>query len=62
MKKKKRKTNKMGKIIKTMGMVFTVDDDVWSAVFNIQCAFQNMERRACLNERLRENIAKFRRE
>ena len=45
-----------------MGMVFPVDDDVWSAVFNVQYAFPNMERRACLNERLRENIAKFRRE
>ena len=45
-----------------MGMVFPVDDDVWNAVFNIQYAFPIMERRACLNERLRENIAKFRRE
>ena len=45
-----------------MGMVFTVGDDVWSAVFKIQCAFPNMERRACLNERLREILAKFRRE
>ena len=33
-------------------MVFTFDDDVWSAVFKIQCAFPNMDRRACLNERL----------
>ena len=44
-----------------MGMVFTVGDDVWSAVFKIWCAFPNMERRACLNERLRENMAKIRR-
>ena len=56
------KTNKIGKIIKTMGMVFTVGDDVWSAVFKIQCAFPDMERRACLNERLRENMEKVRRE
>ena len=43
-----------------MGMVFTVGDDVWSAVFKIQYAFPNMERRACLNETLRENMAKIR--
>ena len=32
-------------------MVFTVDDDFWSAVFNIQCAFPNMEGVAMLNEK-----------
>ena len=42
--------------------MFTIGDDVWGAVFRIQCAFPNMERRVCLNKRLRENIAKFRRE
>ena len=43
-----------------MGLVFTVGDDVWSAVFKIQYAFPNEERRAYLNERLRENMAKIR--
>ena len=43
-------------------MVLTVGDDVWSAVFKIQCAFPNMERRACLNEKLKENMAEIRRE
>ena len=32
-------------------MVLTVGDDVWGALFRIQCAFPNMERRACLNEK-----------
>ena len=57
------KTKKIGKIIKTIGMVFTFDDDVWSAVFKIQCAFPNMDRRACLNERLYIHLSmKIRRE
>ena len=43
-------------------MVLTVGDDVWSAAFKIQCAFPNMERRACLNEKLKENMAEIRRE
>ena len=42
-------------------MVFTVGDDVWSAVFKIQYAFPNRERRAYLNQRLRGNMAKIRR-
>ena len=33
-----------------MGMVFTVGDDVWSAVFEIQYAFPNMECEAMLTE------------
>ena len=47
---------------KQRGMVLTVGDDVWSAAFKIQCAFPNMERRACLNEKLKENMAEIRRE
>ena len=43
-------------------MVLTVGDDVWSAVFNVQCAFPNMERRACQDEKLKENMAKITRE
>ena len=39
-------------------MVFTLGDDVWSAVFKIQCAFPNMDRRACLNERLKKKYGK----
>ena len=33
------------------GMVLTVGDDVWGAVFRIQCAFPNMEGVAMLNEK-----------
>ena len=43
-------------------MVLTVGDNLWGAVFKIQCAFPNIERRACLNEKLKENMAKIRRE
>ena len=44
-------------------MVFTFDDDVWSAVLKIQCAFPNMDRRPCLNERLYIHLSmKIRRE
>ena len=39
--------------------MLTVDNDVWSAVFKIWCAFPNMERRACLNERLTENMVRI---
>ena len=31
-------------------MVLTVGDDLWGAVFKIQCAFPNMEGVAMLNE------------
>ena len=31
-------------------MVFTIGDDVWGAVFRIQCAFPNMKGVAMLNE------------
>ena len=41
-------------------MVLTVGDDVWSAVFKIQCALPNMQTGACLNEKLKENMAKIR--
>ena len=42
--------------------MLTVGDNHWGAVFKIQCAFPNIERRACLNRKLKENMAKIRRE
>ena len=42
--------------------MLNVGDDVWHAVVRIQCAFSGIERRACLNEKLKENLAKITRE
>ena len=42
------KSNKIG--TNRWWMVLTVDDDVWGAVFKIQCAFPHMEGVAMLNE------------
>ena len=42
--------------------MLNVGDDVWHAVVRIQCAFSGIERRACLNEKLKESMAKIRRE
>ena len=37
-------------------MVLTVGDNLWGAVFKIQCAFPNIERRACLNKKLWQKL------
>jgi hypothetical protein len=48
-----RNSNKMGKKSgkRKRGMVLTVGDDVWGAVFRVQYAFPNMESEAVPHEK-----------